>query len=91
MLLTEIDLSIDLTGPYNAGGDGVVIWGYTGDNDGISVQGGPQLQRYLDYVKTETGPLVHAFIQRISDCATLHCSGSARPCAHTCPELCACG
>jgi hypothetical protein len=56
--LSHTDLEIDVVAPYNAGADGLVVWGYTGGNDGISCQGGSQMTNYFDYVKTETGPMI---------------------------------
>ena len=69
---------VDITAPYAAGADGVIIWGYTGGNDGITAQGGPQLQQYLNYVKTETGPLVESFHKQVAACGAKYCSGHGR-------------
>ena len=77
-LLTHEDAVIDMLSPYNAGADGLVVWGYTGGNDGITAQGGPQMQHYFDYIKTSTGPLLSAFGKQVSECSAQHCSGHGR-------------
>lgn len=77
-LLTHEDAVIDMLSPYNAGADGLVVWGYTGGNDGITAQGGPQMQHYFDYIKTSTGPLLSAFGKQVSECSGQHCSGHGR-------------
>jgi hypothetical protein len=77
-LLTKEDLAIDLTAPYNAGADGVIVWGYTGGNDGITAQGGPQLEHYFEYIKENTGPLVQSFEKKVHACSARHCSAHGR-------------
>ena len=83
-LLTHDDAVIDMLSPYNAGADGLVVWGYTGGNDGISAQGGPQMRNYFDYIKTSTGSLLSAFGKQVSECSVQHCSGHGR-CASVSP------
>ena len=65
-------------GRYNAGADGVVVWGFTGDDDGTNAQGGPHLAKYLDYVNSETGPLVRRIHKHVAACGEKWCSGNGR-------------
>ena len=83
-LLTHEDAVIDMLSPYNAGADGLVVWGYTGGNDGITAQGGPNMQRYFDYIKSSTGPLLSAFGKQVQECSMQHCSAHGR-CASVSP------
>ena len=59
-------------GPYNADADGLVIWGDTGT---LSAEQGSQ---YLQYVRSQTGPVVEGFLKAVGECGKMHCSGHGR-------------
>eukprot|EP00035_Acanthoeca_spectabilis_P001287 m.79000 g.79000 ORF g.79000 m.79000 type:complete len:436 (-) comp10769_c0_seq1:129-1436(-) len=75
-LLTPKDLATDLTQPYFAGADGVIIWGWTGFKP--QGGGGANISTYIGHVKTVTGPLVKAFEARVDSCSQTFCSGHGR-------------
>ena len=76
-LLIEDALSfaavIELLSPYNAGADGLVVWGAT-----VGAQGGPNWMTYVDYIRSSTGPLIAGFEREVAACGQAHCSGHGR-------------
>ena len=82
-LLTADDATIELLSPYNAGADGLIVWGSTRNNrrTGKAIfpaQGGANMQRYFDFVRTVTGPLVAGFQRKLLACSAANCSGHGR-------------
>jgi len=75
-LLSPKDLSIDIVSPYTYGADGVIIWGSTS----FQPQGnnGKNMSSYIDFVRTETGPLVQNFESKVHACSQASCSGHGR-------------
>ena len=69
-LLDPVDLTTDLLAPYNAGADGLIVWGatefFTKD---------PTLLQYFKYIKQRTGPLLRSFQHKVEACAATYCSG----------------
>ena len=76
-LLIEDALSfaavIELLSPYNAGADGLVVWGAT-----VGAQGGPNWMTYVDYIRSSTGPLIAGFEREVTACSQARCSGHGR-------------
>ena len=93
-LLTREDAVVDFLLPYNAGADGLVIWGDAGgdcNSPGLScmcdpAHNGPTKPTYFENVKHQTGPLVQEFKQRVDKCSNDHCSGNGRCTSVTLPE-----
>ena len=79
-LLSHSDLSLELLSPYDYGADGLVIWGYSSAvaNADSTAECGRNRASYLEYVRTETGPLLLEFKGRASGCARSNCSGNGR-------------
>eukprot|EP00040_Diaphanoeca_grandis_P013058 m.66052 g.66052 ORF g.66052 m.66052 type:complete len:440 (+) comp23635_c0_seq3:116-1435(+) len=75
-LLTNSDLTIDITEPYTYGADGVIIWGWTGF--GPQGSGGKKIDTYIDHVRTVTGPITHTFEEKVKSCSVQYCSGHGR-------------
>jgi hypothetical protein len=71
--LTHTDAVIELLSPYDAGADGLIVWGAT-----IEAQGGAHWSTYVDYIKSSTGPLIQGYQRKIAACSTAHCSGHGR-------------
>lgn len=76
-LLDPVDLMNNLLAPYNAGADGVIVWGSVGFFPPPHVAG-PTLPQYFEYIRDHTGPMVKAFEKKVKACATKQCSGHGR-------------
>jgi hypothetical protein len=71
--LTHVDAAMELLSPYNAGADGLIIWGAT-----VQAQGGASWGTYVDYIRSSTGPLIANFQRKVAACSATHCSGHGR-------------
>lgn len=65
------------------GADGLVVWGSLwepGTAAHPNAQWGPygKDSAYMDYVRTQTGPMIQRFRAVAADCATQKCSGHGR-------------
>ena len=66
-MLDTADLASELLGPYNAGADGLILWG----DD-------PENAQYWDFVANVSGPMLRSFEEKIEACAVANCSGHGR-------------
>ena len=80
--LTRADAVVELLSPYNAGADGLIVWGAT-----IEAQGGNNWETYVNYIRSSTGPLIEGFQRKVAACSETYCSGPSSPelfCAPVC-------
>eukprot|EP00040_Diaphanoeca_grandis_P022370 m.120001 g.120001 ORF g.120001 m.120001 type:complete len:390 (-) comp28780_c0_seq1:257-1426(-) len=75
-LLSPANLKAELLSPYSFGADGLVIWGSTS----VAPQGGggKNMSAYLNFFRTETGPLVKSFEDEVLACGKTYCSNQGR-------------
>ena len=71
--LRHTDAVMELLSPYNAGANGLVIWGAT-----VEAQGGENWDAYTHYIRSSTGPLVDSYQRKAHECSVSHCSGHGR-------------
>ena len=65
--LDRSDLASELLEPYNAGADGLILWG----DD-------PENADYWSFVSNTSGPMLKDFIDKAEECAESRCSGHGR-------------
>jgi|EP01049_Picozoa_sp_SAG25_P001423 hypothetical protein len=69
---------------YNAGADGLVIWGDAGGNpQALSCQcdpehNGPTNPTYFENLENQTGPIIQEYKAKVAQCSAQHCNEHGR-------------